>query len=124
MNQVAIGCMDFDAIAAGLQRIGGAMGIVRDRLVDLVDGHRTGWRRCDLGVTAVRHQPVDLKLVKIIVDAGGRQGRVSVQDGFRAHASAVPELHENPPACLMHRIGDLMPGINLSLTVNAGGPLK
>ena len=36
----------------------------------------------------------------------------------------MPELHKNPPACLMHRIGDLMPGINLSLTVNAGGPLK
>ena len=58
------------------------MGIVRDRLVDLVDGHRPRRGRCNLGVTAVGHQPVDLKLVKIIVDAGGRQGRVSVQDGF------------------------------------------
>ena len=118
VDQIAIGGVELDPVEAGRDRIGGGPGIIVEQARYLVQP-----KRPRLGI---RLPPlIGMGLVGR-GGGGGGDGRLAAEEAGMDDPAHVPELAEDPPARLVHRLDDRLPRLPLLLGPDAGriGPAE
>lgn len=112
-QQITVGAMDFDAIEARGNRVGGCAAEIGDDRLDLIQSERARFGHVDEGVV---HEDLGLGLDGRWRD---RRLRIRLQIDMRNTAD-VPELQKDVSAFGMHHVGHFPPAVDLGLRIDAG----
>ncbi len=114
VEQIAIGAVQFDAVEAR------RLGVGRRAAEVLHDpGDLLGLQRARGDERPLRPQQADRPFRG---DGAGPHRRLAIQEIGVRDAADVPDLHEDPAAPVMHRLGHLLPALGLLGRPDAGDP--